>query len=165
MYSSTASITERNKIIKLYSLEYTDMPKVIFMPHYIGHCCTTEIQSYCCILGHSCTNVITGYCCTTMRTLGSHCYTKGSNGWNPWIPLHHCCKSCKRVNVSIRCPSLVMEVVTSSETINIYQATQCYILQDKQLHARHHEKLKSHYSVLSFKILPFKILCNTHENL
>jgi hypothetical protein len=40
-----------NTIGKGYSLEYTDIPKVIFMPHYQGHC----YRGHCCTLDHSCT--------------------------------------------------------------------------------------------------------------
>jgi hypothetical protein len=42
----------------VYSLEYTDIPKVLFMPR-VGRCCTA-------IPGYSCINVTPGYCFTTM---------------------------------------------------------------------------------------------------
>jgi hypothetical protein len=32
------------------SLEYTDIPKVFFTPHNVGHCCTNVIRGYCRIL-------------------------------------------------------------------------------------------------------------------
>jgi hypothetical protein len=52
-----------NKIGKVYSLEYTNIPKVFFTPHHVGRCCN---------------NAIRGHCCSTMRynnELGSHCCT------------------------------------------------------------------------------------------
>jgi hypothetical protein len=36
------------KIGKLYSLEYTDIPDVLFTPHLVGCCCTNVIQGQCC---------------------------------------------------------------------------------------------------------------------
>jgi hypothetical protein len=32
----------------IYSLKYTDIPKVFFALHHIGHCCTHVTRSLCC---------------------------------------------------------------------------------------------------------------------
>jgi hypothetical protein len=58
-----------NKIGKVYSLEYTDIPKVFFTPHHVGHCSTKTIRCNCCTLGYSCTYVIRSQCCS----LGHSC--------------------------------------------------------------------------------------------
>jgi hypothetical protein len=55
-----------DKIGNVYSLEHTDIPKVSFTTHHVGHCCPYAIRWHCCALGHSCTNAIRGHCCTTM---------------------------------------------------------------------------------------------------
>jgi hypothetical protein len=70
-----------NKIKKVYSLEYTNIPKAFFTPRHLGRCCTSVIpthycvlshsyayfiQARCCVSYHSCTNVNPKYCCTTM---------------------------------------------------------------------------------------------------
>jgi hypothetical protein len=34
---------KKNKVVKVYSLEYTDIPKAFFMPHNLGHCCANVI--------------------------------------------------------------------------------------------------------------------------
>jgi hypothetical protein len=47
----------------VYSLEYTNIPKVFFVPCYIGHCCTNVIRWYGCTFGHSCTNAINALLC------------------------------------------------------------------------------------------------------
>jgi hypothetical protein len=54
-----------NKIGKVYSLAYPDVPK-LFFKHLVCRCCTV-IQDHCfatmcsnSILGHSCSNVATG---------------------------------------------------------------------------------------------------------
>jgi hypothetical protein len=52
------------KIRKVYSLENTNIPKVFFTPHYVGHCCTV-IRGHYCTLSHSC-SVVLGHCCATM---------------------------------------------------------------------------------------------------
>jgi hypothetical protein len=43
-----------NKIRKVYSLEYTNIPKVFFTPHHVCRWCTYVIRRHCCVLGHSC---------------------------------------------------------------------------------------------------------------
>jgi hypothetical protein len=67
--SQTVSFTEsigtpnHNQVWKLYSLEYTDIPKVFFTPHHVGYCGNNVIP------GHRCTCVPTvtlGHCCATM---------------------------------------------------------------------------------------------------
>jgi hypothetical protein len=60
----------RNKIGKVFSMECIDIPKVFFMPHHVGHCCTDVIQGHCCSLGQSCTNVFWGHCC--MNLIGTY---------------------------------------------------------------------------------------------
>jgi hypothetical protein len=40
---------------------------------------------------------------------------------------------------------LMMEAIHSSETVNIYQTTQCNTPEDSHLHTYHHENLKFHY--------------------
>jgi hypothetical protein len=50
-----------NKIGKVYSLEYTDIPKVFFMPHRVGHCCTDMIWLQCCTLGQCATMCYNNY--------------------------------------------------------------------------------------------------------
>jgi hypothetical protein len=39
---SCQPIADRNKTGEVHSLEYTHIPKVFFMPHHTGHCCTTS---------------------------------------------------------------------------------------------------------------------------
>jgi hypothetical protein len=54
-----------NKIGKVYSLEYTGIPKMFFTPHHASDCYTNVMQGHCCTtmcsmtLGHSCTTVAT----------------------------------------------------------------------------------------------------------
>lgn len=31
----------------MYSLEYTDISKMYFTPHHVGHCRTTVVRCYC----------------------------------------------------------------------------------------------------------------------
>jgi hypothetical protein len=38
--------TRQNKIEKMYSLEYNDIPKVFLTPHHVGNCCTNVIQDH-----------------------------------------------------------------------------------------------------------------------
>jgi hypothetical protein len=45
-------------IRKAYSLEYTGIPEVFFMPHHVAHCFFNVIWCHCCSLGHCSTNVI-----------------------------------------------------------------------------------------------------------
>jgi hypothetical protein len=42
-----------DKIGKVYSLEYTDIPQELFMLHHACHCCTNMIWGHCCASGHS----------------------------------------------------------------------------------------------------------------
>jgi hypothetical protein len=92
--------SNRNKIGKAYSLEYTNIPEMLFTPHHVGCSCTnvitvqccivshscTVIQGHCCILHHSCTNMIQNHCCSTVSSnndlrffcsnvMRSHCST------------------------------------------------------------------------------------------
>jgi hypothetical protein len=41
-----------NKIENMYSLEYTDIPKVFFMPPLTGRRSTDVIQGHCCNFDH-----------------------------------------------------------------------------------------------------------------
>jgi hypothetical protein len=70
-----------NKIRKMYSLWYTNIPKVFFMPHNVGLCCTNAFRGNCCVLGHSCTNAIQGHCCSKVSSnnglmLFLHCHPR-----------------------------------------------------------------------------------------
>jgi hypothetical protein len=51
-------IMNSKKIGKMYSLEYTDIPKAFFMPYHTGCCFTNAIQGHCYVLGYSWTNAI-----------------------------------------------------------------------------------------------------------
>jgi hypothetical protein len=79
----------RNKIGKENSLEYTDIPKVFFTPHLVGHCCTDVTQGDCCALGHSCINV--AWSCAMVHSyrnvIWGHCATVCSNNYLS----SHCC--------------------------------------------------------------------------
>jgi hypothetical protein len=70
--------TKTYEIGKIYSFEYTDIPKVFFTSYNLCRCCTNVTRRHCCVLGHSYTNVIPGHCCTTLC----------SNNGKPWT---HCC--------------------------------------------------------------------------
>lgn len=75
--------TDNNKILKMYSLEYSDIPKVFFMPHHVG-CCIDVIWGQCCILGHSYTNMA----CCNWCALDHSCTDMNPpllyNSVNPW---------------------------------------------------------------------------------
>jgi hypothetical protein len=61
----------------VYSVEYTDIPRVFFMTHRVSYCVFTYvIQGHCCAFGHSCTNMISDHCCV----LG-HCRIKVIPGY------------------------------------------------------------------------------------
>jgi hypothetical protein len=48
---------------------------------------------------------------------------------------------------------LKMEAVRSSKmSMNFYQTTRCYILEDITLHSHHFENFISHYSILAVKM-------------
>jgi hypothetical protein len=71
----------KNKLWQVYSLEYTDIPKVLFMPHHVSYCCTNVIQGQCCNVPsltfcHCHTNVIRSHCPTRANnSLRSNCCT------------------------------------------------------------------------------------------
>jgi hypothetical protein len=70
------TVVTNYKIGKVYSLEYTDIPKLFFMSLHVGHCCTSVIQCYCYSLSHSCTSVVWGHCCClgySFNVTRSHC--------------------------------------------------------------------------------------------
>jgi hypothetical protein len=50
---SERALKRRNKIGKVFSLEFTDIAKVFFMPHHVGHCCTNVIKGQCCSTTYS----------------------------------------------------------------------------------------------------------------
>jgi hypothetical protein len=71
----TVTLTVNNKIGKVYSLEYTDIPKVFFTPHHVGPCCTNVIRGHCCvqiILSLMLSQAIVTQCLPTI-TLGCSC--------------------------------------------------------------------------------------------
>jgi hypothetical protein len=78
-----------NKIGKVYFLEYIDIPKVFFMPHHVGHCCTV-IQEHCwvtmcqqCPLHHCCTNAIRRNCCSTACSNNGTLFPSVVQQWGP----------------------------------------------------------------------------------
>jgi hypothetical protein len=70
------------KIGKVYCLEYTDIPKVLFSPHHVGHCCTVVWGRWWarCVptmsLGLCYTNLVWCHCATmcSINDLASQCY-------------------------------------------------------------------------------------------
>lgn len=65
-----------NKVGRMYSLEYTDVPKVFLMPHLVGYCSTNVIvehqRAVTVSMGY-CINMIRGHCCAC-SDLGSNCF-------------------------------------------------------------------------------------------
>jgi hypothetical protein len=54
-----------NNTGKVYSSEYTEIPKVFFTPHHAGHCCTNVIPGHCFASMHF-NNEVGSHCCATV---------------------------------------------------------------------------------------------------
>jgi hypothetical protein len=77
-----------NKIGKVYPLKCTNIPKVFFMLHHVGHCYTNAIRGHCLAtmsLGRCCTNVIWGHCCNQPL------FPLLCNMFQQWDHGSHCC--------------------------------------------------------------------------
>jgi hypothetical protein len=77
----------------VYSLEYTEIPKVFFTPHYVGRH-TDVIGGHCSVAGHFYTNVIPGHCCVLGRACGNvipnHCWAIMSSNNDPRLYFLQC---------------------------------------------------------------------------
>jgi hypothetical protein len=70
---------ESNKTGNVYSLEYTDKPKVFFTLQHVGHCCTDVLQVYCCV-----PTMALGHCCATFATRGVLTWWPRQRKVGPW---------------------------------------------------------------------------------
>jgi hypothetical protein len=87
----------------VYSLEYTEIPKVLFTPHHVDRCCTISIPLHCCVLGHSCINAVPGRCCvfgsSCTNVIPGDCLAKisANNDLRSFLhcsdPSSHCCEN------------------------------------------------------------------------
>jgi hypothetical protein len=63
-----------NNTGKVYSLEFTDIPKGVLRVTSLRSFFTNPIRSHCCASGHSCITVIRGHCTTVCSSNDLSCH-------------------------------------------------------------------------------------------
>jgi hypothetical protein len=75
-----------NKIEKVCSLQYTDIPKAFLTPHHVGHCCTNVTGGPCCATTMTSVSTVSKQC---LPTIGPRVPPLRNNkSWSYGLPTH-----------------------------------------------------------------------------